>query len=466
MAELIHRRNWDSKLFDTGNVDEKEHPIFGTKIQNGLHDIEPDGSFVECDTGISEVTQGVTHLKMNRGRMGELRFGDSDHPNNFLVKIKNKAMKGISFKYTGATGSAMTANNGKPLCNFDNGISIESIPYYKGVKMDIIIQDPLTAPLEYPFSIKTYGQNYNFIEENGGATLRGEDQGAIFIKPPYAVDANGDIGPVTIHYTGMDGNLITFKKIVDETWFRQAAAPVIIDPNVTIDDDSGTFIDTFLSQSAANRDKNYGVSTQFYSHRFTPGSNEVDGINWVDLTSFSGVTVTAAHFGATIQIRQGNGYNYKIHRILAGDWVEGTKDDATAGIDEPCFNWRKFNTVPWNVAGCRGAGTDYQTIPESTTFVGSIGLHTFTVIAATLQDMIENPSANYGFIWRTDDAAENEFEIFHSSEGTGDKPFLYFEFTGTEVVFPSIPVPMPLLTPAPKPPTIPGGGSDNTWITN
>lgn len=430
---MIHHKGWDINEEPTGKT-HKGKPIIGTTIQNGLNDIEPaipgqKRTFVPCDEGVSEVTQGVTHLKMNRGRMGELRFGDSSHPNSFLVKIKNKDLKGVSFKYTGATGSSMTANNGKPLCHFDNGISIESTPYYKGVKMDIIINDPLAAPLEYPFSVKTYGQDYTFIEENGGATLRGEDQSPIFIKPPYAVDANGDVGSVTIHYTGMDGNLITFKKVVDEAWFRQAAAPVRIDPDITIDRDSGTFIDTYLNSAPANLDKNSGIVNIIWTHRFTAGTNETDAMTNADLTSLSGKTVLNAHLGATESNRSGNGYNIKIHRIIAGAWIEGTKNNTTASAGEPTFNNRAHPATAWNTAGCRGSGTDYQTTPESTTFVGSAGTHTFDLTPATLQDMIENPSTNYGFIWRTDDAAAGEFEQFHSSEGAGAKPFIYIEYT-------------------------------------
>ena len=155
---MIKHKDWDINEHATGRF-KNGKPIVGVMFQNGLNDINPDGSFSPCDMEIEEVTQGVTYLKAKRGRWGEMRFGDSSHSNSFLVKIKNKGMKGVSFKYTGGKGQTMTVNNGKPLCNFDNGISIESTPYYKGIKMDIIVSNPLNAPIEYPFSVKTYGQN-------------------------------------------------------------------------------------------------------------------------------------------------------------------------------------------------------------------------------------------------------------------------------------------------------------------
>ena len=116
MIELINRRNWDSKLFDTGRTsilaDKREVPIYGTKIQNGLHDIEPDGSFVECDMTIDAIANGVTTHQVRRGRYGELRFGDAASVNKHLCKIKYKDGNGVSLKYLGA-------DSGSPIINGD-----------------------------------------------------------------------------------------------------------------------------------------------------------------------------------------------------------------------------------------------------------------------------------------------------------------------------------------------------------
>ncbi|MCK5606757.1 hypothetical protein KAR91_32945 [Candidatus Pacearchaeota archaeon] len=419
MPPVTHK-SWDINEHATGRFKDGKS-IVGAIFQNGLNDIEPDGSFVPCDERISEVTQGVTHLKMNRGRMGELRFGDSNHPNSFLVKIKNKALKGVSFKYTGAEGESMTANNGKPLCHFDNGISIETTPYYKGVKMDIIVNDPLTAPFEYPFSVKTYGQDYNFIEENGGATLKGEDQEPIFIKPPYAVDANGDIGPVTIHYTGIVNNLITFKKVVDEAWFRQAAAPVRIDPDVTIDDDSGTLIDTILYGPIP--DSNYGTNNVGICE-YT--ANRVNELIKVDLSSITGAAISG-YFGLDIHLGTFP-LTIEWHKTLK-PWIEGTHNGGVSA-GEPTWNSQSHPDA-WDTGGCLGDGTDRQTVEEGTkviTATGSDQLLNMTI--ATMQSWLNNPVNNHGVVISAPNSVAGKTMQWRSSEAVaGNKPYFYIEYT-------------------------------------
>jgi hypothetical protein len=405
---MMKHKDWDINEEPKGFTD-KGKPIIGATFQNGLNDIEPDGSFVPCDEGVSEVTQGVTHLKMNRGRMGELRFGDSNHPNSFLVKIKNKGLKGVSFKYIGAEGSSMTANNGKPLCNFDNGISIESTPYYKGVKMDIIVNDPLTAPLEYPFSVKTYGQDYTFIEENGGATLIGEDQDPIFIKPPYAIDANGDIGPVTIHYTGMDGTLITFKKVVDETWLRQAAAPVKIDPDVTIEDgvDGGVIKDTF--GLATSPTSNFGAFTFLYILGTVRSS-----FIYVDIGTLGDITPVSGKFLCTAGGGSGGARTDKAYKLLvAFEELEATWNDRTTG-------------VPWAVAGAKGVADRAAT--EESSFSPNITAGQVTEIPITVDTLTEWLTTNYGVVAEYFSGDTGSW-FFGSSENTTDPIQFYMEYT-------------------------------------
>ncbi len=425
---MIYHKDWDINEHATGQF-KNGKPVIGATFQNGLNDIEPDGSFVPCDEGISEVTQGVTHLKMNRGRMGELRFGDSSHPNSFLVKIKNKAFKGVSFKYTGANGSSMTANNGKPLCHFDNDISIESTPYYKGVKMDIIVNDPLTAPLEYPFSIKTYGQGYTFIEENGGATLRGEDQDPIFIKPPYAIDANGDIGIVTIQYTGMVNNLITFKKVVDEEWFRQAAAPVRIDPDVTIDDDTGTFEDAIISTGFPNN--NLGANPQGDTLSFDPAPKE-STLLYVDLSVYTNISVTDARFG--LDVSSGTyPIDTNMHNVLVA-WGEGNKVNAAATDGECSWNHSEHPTT-WNTAGCKGNGSDRAATPVgSLQFTANNSDTHYAISNASVQGWIDDAVSNFGVLIESPNAVSGKLVVWRSSEGPGNKPYFYMEYTVAGIV--------------------------------
>jgi hypothetical protein len=415
-----------------------ESPIIRAILQNGLNKRDKNsGLFVPCDMGLTERIGDRNPWRVNEGRYGNLSFVNPSSLNKHEVTLQYESGTGIRLRYEGANCSFESITDNKPKFKAQKGVTIEHTPTYKGVAVVMVLDDPLNAPDSFKFSIEELGGGYTYKEVNGGILLDGPEP--IMIHAPWAEDANGERGEVVLDLGSVEGGRQTIiKRIVDISWLRQAAAPVKVDPYFTIDGVSGTFIETLLSNFALNLDKNYGATPIMWTHRFVAGANESDILSNTDLTAYSGlgITILSGHLGATSSGRSGNGYNHKIHRILAGDWVDGTKDGTTAGIDEPCFNWRKFNTVPWDSEGCRTAGVDYQTIPESTTFVGSSGTHTFDLTPATLQDMIENPSTNYGFLWRTDDAVAGEYEQFYSSEGAGDPPFLKFEYTeGAEEVW-------------------------------
>ena len=223
---MIHK-DWDIDETSTDRV-KNGNPIKGVTFQNGLNDIELDGSFVACDMSIAAADDGVTTHQVKRGRYGELRFSDTGESNKHLCKIKYKNNKGISFKYLGGDSALPDVSNGKPRFISDNGVEIEHIPTYKGVAIYIIINDPLTAPFEYSFSIKTYGQNYIYTEVDGAIIATGDDTKTITVRANPASDATDNESPVTLVLTGEVGGFQTFKKIVDEDWLRAAAAPVTI----------------------------------------------------------------------------------------------------------------------------------------------------------------------------------------------------------------------------------------------
>ncbi len=224
---MTKHKDWDINEEATGRV-KNGKPITGVTFQNGLNDIEPDGSFVPCDMGLATVIEGVTTHRVQRGRYGELRFADTGEANKHLCKIKYKDNKGISFKYLGGNSDLPDVSGGKPKFTSDNGVEIEHIPTYKGVVINIIINDPLTAPFEHTFSVKTYGQDYTYIQQEGAIVAMGNDLKAITMRANPATDANGDESPVTLVLAEVVGGLQTFKKVVDETWLRAAAAPVVI----------------------------------------------------------------------------------------------------------------------------------------------------------------------------------------------------------------------------------------------
>ena len=414
---MIKHKDWDINEHATGRFKDGK-PIIGVTLQTGLNDIEPDGSFVPCDTGVSNIVQGVTHLKMNRGRMGELRFGDSQHVNQFLIKIKNKQLKGVSFKYVDAVGTTMEVNNGKPVCSFDNGVLIESTPYYKGVKMDIILNDPLSAPTEFNFSSKTYGQEYTVVEENGGLTFRGADQEPIYIKQPYAIDADGDYGDVTIHYLGIVNNLHLFKKVVDEEWLRNAAAPVRVDPDVTIEDgvDGGVIADALVYVPFPN--SNFGTDTTLVLNDQPVVAVHFSSFIYTDLSELTGITVTSALYRFW---GNGGGMDCEIRSILR-EWTETgvTANSAIHGVQT------------WTTRAARGADTDYDstllTAEFNIPYNATNASHEISLNTEVIQRRIDDPEDNLGDVVCVKDLiGSSNTHYFHSSEGSV-KPQFYMEY--------------------------------------
>lgn len=225
MSNNIKHKDWDINEHTTSRF-KNGKPIIGATFQNGLNDKEPDGSFVPCDMGVDANDNGVTTHQVKRGRYGELRFADKGESNKHLCKIKYKDSKGISFKYLGGNSELPDVSNGKPKFTSDNGVQIEHTPTYKGVKIEIVISDPLTAPFEHSFSIKTYGQEYTYIQQEGAIVAMGNNLKPIIIRASSAIDANEVESPVTLVLTEVVGGFQTFKKVVDEVWLRAAAAPV------------------------------------------------------------------------------------------------------------------------------------------------------------------------------------------------------------------------------------------------
>lgn len=404
---MIIHKDWDIDEVATGRQ-ENGKPVIGVTFQNGLNDIEPDGSFVPCDMSIENVLQGVTHLATKRGRWGELRYGDTDE-NGFLVELKHKDLTGLSFKYTGGKGGVMTANEGKVLCHFDNDIDIEATPTYKGVKIELIINDPLTAPLDYSFSIKTYGQNYTYIEQDGGIVATGDDGKKITIHAPYAIDANGDIGLVTMTLIGEVDEYQTFKKVVDETWFRQAAAPVRIDPIITIQDevDGGIIYDSFLLSNAS--DVNYGGAVTLGMHENDP-PDRVHTVIYVSLAGYGSVKWLNGKFTLTPAAGIGT-YNVNVYRLKRA-WTENT------------VTWNNADT-PWQVPG--GSGADDKAAIEESTVAISNAVTDFPITAATLNDYWKGDSDNKGALLYPIETGE--WLHFGSSENAGKEPTFHGEYT-------------------------------------
>lgn len=122
--------------------------------------------------------------------------------------------------------------------------------------------------------------------------------------------------------------------------------------------------DTKLSSSVATR--NFGASVTVLGAATTECM-----LAWWDLSS---LPVGAIVNSATLTLYQAgsaaaNAFTLTAYNIKSGNggWIEGTKNNATAGAGEPCWNAKEADgaggvTTAWaGSAGLGTAGTDYDT---------------------------------------------------------------------------------------------------------
>ena len=424
---ILKHKDWDINEHTTGRFKDGK-AIIGAIFQNGLNDKEPDGSFVPCDMEVEEYQGNVTTHKIKRGRYGRLSFTDSASVNKHLCKLIEKSETGLSFKYIDGDSDLPNVSNGKPSFISNNGVIIEHTPTHKGVRIELVINAPSTAPIEYNFSIKKYKQDYTFAEQNDGIVATGENGKKITIHAPYAIDANGETGPVSMMLTEMIGGYQTFKKIVDETWLRQAAAPVRIDPNITIDDDNGTFIDTIIAHGASVDNNNLGLLSVGQTRHYSASDIQSELMR-VDLSPYSGNTVTYARFGIDNHLGI---YPVDIawHRVLK-EWIEGTKVNALASTEEPTWLSQKHGQALWTTSGCLGDGTDRQAVEEGSKTILGIGFdHQLVMTNVTVQAWLDDVADNHGIILETPNSVASRYIQWRSSEATtGNKPYFYMEYT-------------------------------------
>jgi hypothetical protein len=422
---MIKHKDWDINEESKG-FDGEGKPIIGVTFQNGLNDIEPDGSFVPCDINIEEAVIGVTTHKVKRGRYGELRFSDAASPNKHLCKIKDKNSNGRSIKYIDADSDLPDVANGKPKFVASNGISIEHTPMYNGVKIELVVDDTLTAPIEYTFSVKDYGQAYTDELIDGAIVSTGEDGKKVTFHAPYAEDANGDIGQVYYILLGKVDGYSRFKKVVDEAWLRSATAPVRIDPNVTIEDGvgGGVIVESMMNAGVVNA--NYGARVNMNCTDYTPTR-----VNWAIRTVLTGHgigTVTLAEYRLNCdQITGGGGFNCNLWPILR-QWNEGTQNGA-GEVGSICAAAARFSQENWTTNNARNAGTDYDNTTATGSFTAPVGTgaYTITLDNSIIQARVDG-GTDYGDVCHNvTDTSSKSFRT-ETSE-SGNKPQLYIEYT-------------------------------------
>lgn len=166
---------------------------------------------------------------------------------------------------------------------------------------------------------------------------------------------------------------------------------------------------TLFSNQACDRDTKVtsgGVSTRNYGTSVTIlGGTSDKMLLWWDLSSIpSGSVVNSA----TLTLYQAgaaaaNAFTLTAYAIKSGNggWIEGTKNNATAGTGEPCWDYKEYNTVAWaGSAGLSTAGTDYDS-----SSIGTVNgnrsdangtAYAITLTGSALEAMIAG--GNYGIL--------------------------------------------------------------------
>jgi hypothetical protein len=156
------------------------------------------------------------------------------------------------------------------------------------------------------------------------------------------------------------------------TWARP-----VIDPTLTLQPDAANGVDMWMRDSTipGEENKNWGINASLsILYRVAVGRDR--SLIKFNVSSIPGVSIISS---ATLYLTYNNLRNattlIKFHDVKAanGDWVEGTKSNATAGTGESCWKYKNYNTVSW--AGGEGltvSGIDYDsteagsfTIPSS-----------------------------------------------------------------------------------------------------
>ena len=211
-----------------------------------------------------------------------------------------------------------------------------------------------------------FGTQYLYMKEDGFR------QETVITRPPTTAEAKyliaSESGELPSKYkrsdiTAVDAdgavhefvNLGQFKK-----WLDAAAYPVTIDPDFT----SVSGGDCLLRVNA-NSTKNYGAASTAIGYL----ANE----KWLFRFILSSIDSSNIATAASLIVTKASPKDstrtttYNLYEIATanGDWIEGTKDGATAGSGEPCWDAKAADgaggvTTAWaGSAGMSTAGTDY-----------------------------------------------------------------------------------------------------------
>ncbi|MBL8901349.1 MAG: DNRLRE domain-containing protein [Planctomycetes bacterium] len=165
-----------------------------------------------------------------------------------------------------------------------------------------------------------------------------------------------------------------------------------------------------------------GAGTGFFAGRPFAGSIQRGAIRFDVAASVpAGMAIVSARLELTMDRSIVGPFNFSLHRFTAS-WGEGTSTGTMGGGGGgPATN----NDVTWLHRFYSGtlwtnAGGDFAAAASATTQVDSIGLYTWssTAFTADVQDMLDQPGLNHGWMLRGDESMLGTAKRFVTREGT------------------------------------------------
>lgn len=290
---------------------------------------------------------------------------------------------------------------------------------WKRIKAAFVLKDA-TAPTRLRFAITLVGLTLgaDWKLRNGTNEVVGS------IDPPTAEDANGAAVPVAATYAG--------GYIEWSVTPGSATYPVTIDPTFTDgpSGDTNTACDDGCQNAAPN--DNRGTCDNIHVR-----ANRKMLLRFI----LDGIEATAACNSATLYLTVG--FEPDTNSLTAyhisnanGDWIEGTKDNATAGTNEPCWNYKAYNTTEWaGSAGLSTSSTDYDASALGSMSFGNaatdpIGTQKNTTLTTSVVQGWFGQSTNNGMVL-VGNAVGYPMYATSDHATTGYRPKLVVDYTTT-----------------------------------
>jgi len=211
---------------------------------------------------------------------------------------------------------------------------------------------------------------------------------------------------------------------------------------------------TLYEYVPADGDRSNGAGFHFFAGKTAMGELR-RGVLAFDIagripagSTITGVTLSMNMSRAPINVA----YPVELHKLLA-DWGEGTSqapgeegDGAPATPNDATWRHRFFDTIFW-----AAEGGDFSATVSASQSVSVVGPYTWSSqqMVADLQDWLDNPAGNFGWLVLGDEKPTMTSKRFDTRE-SASPPVLTIEYTPGPRV---LPTPRPRPTRAPRPTT-------------